>query len=153
MPKTEDARPLSTKQKRFIELYNGNGTEAAKAAGYSARSAHVFAARLLDDPRIVAGIQAREKERNAPDIAKAEERKIFWSAIMRDEGQDIKARLRASELLGRSEGDFIDRKEITGADGAPLSVRSILCELEEYERKAAERGRMIERGTGDNAGQ
>jgi len=74
---------------------------------------------------------------------------------MRDGSLDMKARLRASELLGKSEGDFIDRKEITGKDGGPLSVRSILAELERYERKqeAAEGGRMIEKGAGDNGAQ
>ncbi len=33
---------------------------------------------------------------------------------MRDTEQDIKHRLKASELLARSEGDFLDRVEHTG---------------------------------------
>lgn len=35
----------------------------------------------------------------------------MWSKIMRDDSMDITARLRASETLGRSQGDFIDRHE------------------------------------------
>ena len=148
-------KELTTKQKRFIELYDGNAAAAARAAGYSEKSARIIAKQLMDDPRIAAGIRAREDKRNARDIASMNERKRFWTAAMRDGSLDMKARLRASELLGKSEGDFIDRKEITGKDGGPLSVRSILAELERYERKreAAEGGRMIEKGAGDNGAQ
>ena len=148
-------KELTAKQKRFIELYDGNAAAAARAAGYSEKSARIIAKQLMDDPRIAAGIRAREDKRNARDIASMNERKRFWTAAMRDESLDVKARLRASELLGKSEGDFIDRKEITGKDGGPLSVRSILAELERYERKreADERGRMIEKGAGDNGAQ
>ena len=142
-------KELTPKQKRFIELYDGNAAAAARAAGYSEKSARIIAKQLMDDPRIVEGIRAREDKRNARDIATANERKKFWTAAMRDGSLDMKARLRASELLGKSEGDFIDRKEITGKDGAPLSVRSILSELEQHEREAAERSRMIEKGAGE----
>ncbi|GHV30806.1 hypothetical protein FACS1894167_12220 [Synergistales bacterium] len=40
---------------------------------------------------------------------------------MRDEAAEVKDRLRASELLGKSEGDFITRTEITGKDGGIIT--------------------------------
>ena len=99
-------KELTAKQKRFIELYDGNAAAAARAAGYSEKSARIIAKQLMDDPRIAAGIRAREDKRNARDIAGMNERKRFWTAAMRDGSLDMKARLRASELLGKSEGDF-----------------------------------------------
>src|SRR5512146_2851515 len=49
---------------RFIEAYisNGeNGTQAAIAAGWSARSAHVIASRLLKKDNVQALVQAHRK--------------------------------------------------------------------------------------------
>lgn len=122
---------LTVKQKRFVELYDGNATEAAVKAGYSQKYANRIAAQLMDNEKIVERIQEREAERDATEIMTREQRKIFWTAIARDESQSIRDRLRASELLGKSEGDFIDRKQITGKDGEPVTVASILRELDE----------------------
>lgn len=113
-------RDLSTKQKRFIAAYNGNATAAAIEAGYSERNADKIGPQLMANPRIIAAIQAREKERNENAIATREERQRFFTAIMRDNEQPTRDRIRATELLGKSEGDFVDRTELTGADGRPL---------------------------------
>lgn len=114
------SRELSTKQKRFIEVFNGNATEAAKTAGYSEKNAGRIGGQLMNNPRIIAAIQAREKERNEIAIATREERQKLFTEIMRDRDENTKDRLRACELLGKSEGDFIERQEVTGKNGAPL---------------------------------
>ncbi len=43
-------------------------------------------------------------------IATSEDRQLFWTNIMWSEDQDIKVRIKASELLGKSEGDFLAKK-------------------------------------------
>ncbi len=129
---------LTVKQKRFVELYDGNATEAAVKAGYSQKYANRIAAQLMDNEKIVERIRARESERDAAEIMTREQRKIFWTAIARDSSQSIRDRLRASELLAKSEGDFIDRKQITGKDGEPVTVASILRELDERTVKQIE---------------
>lgn len=56
------SRPLSARQQRFVDHYLTNGgkqTEAARAAGYSERSASVIASRELRNPLIQQAI-ARE---------------------------------------------------------------------------------------------
>ena len=45
------------------------------------------------------------------EIADRDERQRFWSEVMRDDGQAMRDRLRASDLLGRSTGDFVERHE------------------------------------------
>ncbi len=134
---------LTVKQKRFVELYDGNATEAAAKAGYSPKYANRIAAQLMDNEKIVERIRAKESERDAAEIMTREQRKIFWTAIARDESQSIRDRLRASELLAKSEGDFIDRREITGKNGEPLTVASILRELEDREMRRGQQ-RSIE---------
>ncbi len=59
-------------------------------------------------------IQAAIDERVAADpaVATREERQQFWTKIMNDTGEDMRDRLRASEILGKSQGDFVERREV-----------------------------------------
>ena len=111
---------LTAKQRRFVEAYDGNARKAAIAAGYSEKTAEVIGHENLRKPKILAEIKAREVVRSTPLIASRAERQQFWSSVMRDKEQQMRDRLKAAELLGKSEADFVERQEITGRDGAPL---------------------------------
>ena len=111
---------LTAKQRRFVEAYDGNARKAAIAAGYSEKTAEVIGHENLRKPKILAEIKARETVRSTPLIASRAERQQFWSSVMRDKDQQMRDRLKAAELLGKSEADFVERQEITGRDGAPL---------------------------------
>ena len=100
---------LTTKQKAFVAAFHGNAAEAARAAGYSAKTAKAIGSELLTKPDIKEAIQERERERTDSMIATREERQRFWTAIMRDEETELKDRLRASELLAKSEADFMEK--------------------------------------------
>ena len=129
---------LTAKQRRFVDAYDGNATAAALAAGYSARTAAFIGAENLRKPQILAEIRAREAKRRAPMIATREERQSFWTATMRDEAVEMRDRLKASELLGKSEADFIDKLQASGPDGGPLLVLGA-----EMTAEAARRARQI----------
>ncbi|WP_161607113.1 terminase small subunit [Myxococcus xanthus] len=120
----ESSRALTAKQRRFAELYDGNGTEAARQAGYSG-SDNVLAqtARgLLRNPHIRALIDAREGKQVGPRIATREQRQAFWTEVMGDVDEATLARLKASELLGKSQGDFLERVEMAGKGGGPVQA-------------------------------
>lgn len=125
---------LSIKQQRFVDAYTGNGTDAARKAGYKGNDNTLCSVgkENLRKPHILRAIRQREDQRKKNLIATREERQQFWTAVLRDEigdePQDIKDRLRAAELLGKSEGDFIDRKEITGANGGPIETKQQIIE-------------------------
>ena len=121
---------LTTRQRRFVEAYDGNATQAAIAAGYSEKTAEVIGHENLRKPKILAEIKAREVVRSTPLIASRAERQQFWSSVMRDKEQMMRDRLKAAELLGKSEADFVERQEITGRDGAPL-IESVKVEFVE----------------------
>ena len=53
-------------------------------------------------------IKSRQNKENAPLIANRQDRQAFWSKVMYDEDQIMKNRLKASELLGKSEADFTE---------------------------------------------
>lgn len=114
---------LTIKQQRFIEAFNGNATAAARAAGY--RHPDRIGSRLMTRPEIKSAILSREAAFTDETIATRAERQQFWSAVMRDDSVKLQDRLRASELLAKSEGDFLDRHELTGAKGAPLFMEPV----------------------------
>lgn len=105
---------MTDKQQLFVREYliDFNATRAAIKAGYSAKTAYSIGAENLRKPEIKQAIESAINERSNNLLATREQRKEFWTAIMNDDSTDLKHRLRASELLGKSEGDFTDRKEI-----------------------------------------
>lgn len=113
-------RKLTPKQARFVAAYCGNATEAAREAGYSTKTAAFIGAENLKKPQISKAIKERRDKRLASLIATREERQQFWTNLMRDEDRKEADRLKASELLAKSEGDFLERRELTGPNGSPL---------------------------------
>ena len=114
---------LTEKQRRFCECYSANGgncTRAAAEAGY--KKPHPEGARLLRNATVAAALEKMREKTTSSAIATREERQMFWTNIINDENVEFQHRLKASELLGKSQADFIDRKEITGANGSPLEI-------------------------------
>lgn len=112
---------FTSKQQKFIDLYEGNGTRAAKEAGYSGdeNALGVIASGLLRNIKISDAIKKRQSK--SPDtkehskrIASREDRQAFWTKIMDNDKSEMRDRLKASELLGRSNADFTDRVEVSG---------------------------------------
>ena len=66
-------------------------------------------------------IQAALAKIKAKSVRNRLQRQEFWSETMISEDLDITARLRASELLGRSEADFTDNVNKTG-EGLAINV-------------------------------
>jgi phage terminase small subunit len=106
---------LTPRQQAFVEHYAacGNATEAARRAGY--KQPNPQGAENLAKPSIQAAIAERTQAAVSARIATAEERQSFWTAVLRgEEDAEMKDRLKASELLGKCQGDFIDRVESRG---------------------------------------
>lgn len=121
------AEKLNAKQSAFVAAYKGNATEAAIAAGYSVKTARSQGQRLLTNGDIMHAIKTRQSRREKKTIATREERQEFWTRVMLGEekervvvdGQIVEVppkmadRLKAADLLGKSEGDFLDRVDYT----------------------------------------
>lgn len=117
---------LTRKQQLFCDYYleTGNGHESAVRAGYSEKTARSIASENLTKPNIQEYLQKREAELNEQRIADISEVRRFWTSLMRgepigeEEGERVFAstadRIKASELLGRSGGAFLDKVEHSG---------------------------------------
>ena len=122
---------MTDKQTKFFTEYTKdfNATQAAIRAGYSPKTAYSQGQRLLKNVEV----QKAMNEHRDKGIADRETRQKFWSDTMQDNNEDMKNRLRASELLGKSECDFIERAEIKnnvqvngGYDLSKLSKEELL---------------------------
>ena len=126
------------KKRLFIEAFDGDNTvEAMRVAGYSGAEQYLKtkAKTFLQDPHIVKAIEQRNDylDSTTKVIATRTERQAFWTSIMRNNSEDLNinpeydvnglpkkieanislsARMKASELLGKSETDFVDRLDI-----------------------------------------
>lgn len=108
-------KKLTLKQKKFVNFYDGNATQAAIQAGYSKHTAHAIGQENLTKPIIKKAIKERHDKKDAPIIATRIERQKFWTEMMKAKEKDDNDRLKASELLGRSEGDFTEKIQHSGA--------------------------------------
>lgn len=124
----EKKHKLTKRQELFAQYYCGNATEAAIQAGYSPETATQIGHKNLKKPAIKQAIQSRMTPQIEKNIATRAERQQFWSDIMRDEHIETKDRLKASELLGRSEGDFLERFDHSSKDGS-MSTKPIVVDL------------------------
>lgn len=107
---------LSTREQKFVDAYAGNGAQACRAAGYKGNVQVLSgqARRLLNKAKVKEAIRARERLEAKAAIATRQERQAFWTSTLRDRGVERRDRLKASELLGRSEADFTEKLEVKG---------------------------------------
>ena len=108
---TKKIKELTTKQQRFVDFFDGNATDAARKAGY--KHPMQVGEQNLRKLEIAKAIKSREQKRNKSTIASREERQEFWTDILRGKIAGLD-RLKASELLGRSEADFTDKHLVEG---------------------------------------
>ena len=107
---------LNDKQKKFVDYYcqSGNATQSAIKAGYSEKTARSQGQRMLTKVDIQNAIEQRNKDLEDERIADVTEIKQFWTSMFRDPMSDPKDQLKASELLAKTAGAFIEKVEHSG---------------------------------------
>lgn len=107
---------LTAKQQKFVDAFTGNATDAARKAGYAGNDATLAQVGYenLRKPEVREAIRARSKTELQALVASRIERQEFWTRLMLSESASNADRLRASELLGRSEADFTEKVLVTG---------------------------------------
>lgn len=104
----------------------GNATEAYKRAGYKVRSdntAAVCAAKLLRNAKVQKRIAELRSEMDSHKIMDAAERRELLTQFARDDETGKADRLKAMDLLNKMDGIYINKTQVSGADGAPLVFR------------------------------
>lgn len=122
---------MNQRKRAFCEAYliSGNATDAAREAGYSPRSARSIGQRLLTFDDVQEYLERRNQEISAANTAQMEEVRQFWTATMRDENTKPADRLKASELLAKTYGAFLERLKVD----ADVKTREVMASLTEEE--------------------
>jgi len=110
---------LSEKQRKFADYYiqSGNAAESYKKAGYKVNEATARAnsSRMLTNASIIEYIKSVNETLSNCRIADMEEVKNFWSEVLRGdvngEKVQLRDRIKASELIAKSNGAFITKIE------------------------------------------
>jgi hypothetical protein len=132
---------LTVKQKKFVEAYlgraNGNGTDAAEMAGYEGdrKTLGIIASTNLKKPNIRIAIDERTKDDGS--IASREERQAFLTRVMRTEHGKMGERLKATELLCRMHGDFIEQHKVDMTVGRKEQKAEISNFLDQLSARAS----------------
>ena len=113
----------------FLDKYkvHGDKERACVEAGFPLEGLDS----LLTSPGLSSAIERIDFERltgGRGEILSKMERETVLSRIIRDDGESVQHRLRAIELLGKAQGDYVERKEIAQAiairwEGSPAPIR------------------------------
>lgn len=109
---------LTGKQQKFAEEYivDLNATQAAIRAGYAASSCKLSGHNNITKYNVVKEIERLQAKERRKSIANRKQRQQFWTEVYNDKASNMGDRLRASELLGKSECDFIEKSINLNAD-------------------------------------
>jgi len=140
------SRRLTSKQQRFVDAYcgeaMGNATEAARIAGYrgGARTWARVGSVNIRNCNINNEIENRTKKVRSKAIMTAEERQEWLTSVIQGrvldgalhDGQPVEAppklkdRISAADQLSKMQGSFISKHEITGRDGSPFAMPTVI---------------------------
>ncbi len=136
MPVKLEHPRLTPQTQKFVDVYDGNVQDAAEIAGLS----YAYCRQLMMDltspnsePMAVIVQQAIKKRGSLAKkaIASRERRQKLWTEFLENVDLSPTERMRASELLGKSEGDFLDVK----VDLTPNSLADIAAITASRKRK------------------
>lgn len=109
---------LNPRQLAFVEHYlaDPNATQAAKKAGYRGNDAVLASTGcvLLRNPKVVALLKGRSQKASDKRIATADQIRALWSEAMQDPNLEWQHRLKASELLAKTEAMFVEKSKVEG---------------------------------------
>lgn len=142
------SRGLTEKQRRFVEAYMGeacgNAGKAYRLAGYAVKndqaawSGGCALLRNIEVQRAIDDLVGAD-----PLVAGRVEVQRFWTNVMRgkrgeraiptgegveivDVEADYRERVRASEMLAKTQGQFVERVEHSGPDGGAIPIADAL---------------------------
>ena len=100
----------------------GKAAKSAKKANYSDSQATQACVRLVDNVKLKQAASHYLAEIKEKAVATRLQRQKFWTETMLADKVSMGDRLRASELLGKSEADFVDKIQHSGDFSLNLGV-------------------------------
>ena len=104
---------MDEKMKAVLQLMVA-GTEiidACRLCGYE--DPMKAASDFMKDETFMTGLEDTPDPQTDVLLSSPQARKRFWAKVMKDKDTPVKERLRASELLSKASGDFVDKLDVT----------------------------------------
>lgn len=136
--KLKIAGRLTQRQRDFAKLVAGGMEEhqAMLQVNYAPGHINNTLYKLRNNKRLQELI---EKYKEGPvtnnEIANLTDRQKFWTDVMNDPSNTTGIRLKASELLGRAEGDFVDKKQVETTEKKNPIVLAPNTSKEDWEKQ------------------
>ena len=114
-------KKLTVKQKLWLDEYlkSNDYTIASRNAGYNGSNSSLKQIGYENATRLALFIQKRRAEIDEridnKNIAELEDIYEFWTTTFNNPGEETKDRLKASELLAKSKGAFVEKVEVKKA--------------------------------------
>lgn len=128
---------LTEMQQKFVDVFDGNASKAAREAGYSCyfNEAH----RLMRHDAVIQLLHHRRSYEREKYIADRKALQTFWTSLLKDATVSNADRMRASELLGKSHAMFINTVKHEGGEN-PIQINNVTDSIREkideiYEQK------------------
>jgi len=140
---------LNQRQRKFVLEYmrTGNGGQSAIVAGYTKKAADPTASRLLRNVKIQDALISLRETNEKSSILTVQQLREWWSAVINGTVKDVvtvgdmsleseptlKDKLKASDLLGKSQGAFIEKIDHTSSDGTmtPTKIERIIVDTKD----------------------
>ena len=105
---------LTARQMTFARLVADGmpDNKAVLEAGYSPISKYNILMKLRENARVQAQIKYYRASDKDEEVADRLARERFWTSIMNDPSQPANTRLKASEHLGKAQGDFVNTSKV-----------------------------------------
>ena len=127
---------MTERERLFCEAYatDPNATRAAKRAGFSEKTAYSQGSRLLKDVEVISYIRRLQEEQADARIVSMKTVRAFWCDTMRDTTQKMADRLRASELLAKSAGEFVHIERLDDGGAGVVAGEDVVVLLPDNNR-------------------
>lgn len=129
---------LTQRQRDYAKLVAGgmNPTKAMKEVGYMEKHIPATYEKLRHNARVLELIETyKNGTTSSGEIASKTERQVFWTDIMNDPSYPIGQRIKASEMLGRSECDFLDKRQVENVNNKNPVVLTPSTSPEDWEKQ------------------
>lgn len=97
---------LTERERRFVQFYDGNASEAARLAGYGEGQK---ACVILHRPAVAAAIKAQGAQVLQRKVKTKQARLRALADIFLDDGEKTADRLKAADMIMRACGDFLEK--------------------------------------------
>lgn len=141
-------------QQKFVDAYEGNATEAARIAGYSAKTVKSQGQRLLTNVDLFKAIEKRLEKEKSARVADRTEREERLSEILRNNRAykiqneatgfetikvDVENRevIKAIDTLNKMDGLYVTKHEVAGKGGGPIETKNVTITSKMTPKEAA----------------